>query len=43
MFPVQDRGGAGFVSAQNSPTALYNGMIAPVTNYTYQRFFMVPG
>ena len=33
----------GFVSAQNSPTALYNGMIAPVTNYTIKGFLWYQG
>lgn len=35
--------GAGFVSAQNSPTALYNGMIAPVINYTIKGFLWYQG
>ncbi len=36
-------GSGGFVSAQNSPTALYNGMIAPVTNYTIKGFLWYQG
>ena len=36
-------GGGGFVSAQNSPTALYNGMIAPVINYTIKGFLWYQG
>lgn len=36
-------GGGGFVSAQNSPTALYNGMIAPVVNYTIKGFLWYQG
>lgn len=35
--------GGGFVSAQNSPAALYNGMIAPVTNYTIKGFLWYQG
>jgi sialate O-acetylesterase len=36
-------GGGGFVSAQNSPTGLYNGMIAPVINYTIKGFLWYQG
>ena len=36
-------GGGGGVSAQNSPTALYNGMIAPVINYTIKGFLWYQG
>ena len=36
-------GGGGFVSAQNSPTSLYNGMIAPVMNYTIKGFLWYQG
>jgi sialate O-acetylesterase len=36
-------GGGGFVSAQNSPAALYNGMIAPVINYTIKGFLWYQG
>lgn len=35
--------GGGFVSAQNSPAALYNGMIAPVINYTLKGFLWYQG
>ena len=40
--PAVGGGGGGF-SAQNSPTALYNGMIAPVTNYTVKGFLWYQG
>jgi len=33
----------GFVSAQNSPAALYNGMIAPVVDYTIKGFLWYQG
>ena len=36
-------GGRGFIAAQNSPTALYNGMIAPVINYTIKGFLWYQG
>jgi sialate O-acetylesterase len=36
-------GGGGFVSAQNSPAALFNGMIAPVINYTIKGFLWYQG
>ena len=36
-------GGPGGFSAQNAPTALYNGMIAPVTNYTIKGFLWYQG
>lgn len=32
--PATGRGGPGGISEQNQPTALYNAMIAPFTNYT---------
>ena len=41
--PRTTQAGGGFVSAQNSPTALYNGMIAPVTNYTIKGFLWYQG
>lgn len=41
--PRTGNGGSGFVSAQNSPTALYNGMIAPVINYTIKGFLWYQG
>jgi len=41
--PRAAQAGGGFVSAQNSPTALYNGMIAPVTNYTIKGFLWYQG
>ena len=41
--PRTAQAGGGFVSAQNSPTALYNGMIAPVTNYTIKGFLWYQG
>ena len=41
--PRSVQAGGGFVSAQNSPTALYNGMIAPVTNYTIKGFLWYQG
>ena len=37
------KGQGGGTSAQNSPTALYNGMIAPVTNYTIKGFLWYQG
>jgi sialate O-acetylesterase len=36
-------GGGGPVAAQNQPTALYNGMIAPVTNYALKGFLWYQG
>lgn len=36
-------GGGGPVTAQNQPTALYNGMIAPVTNYALKGFLWYQG
>lgn len=41
--PRTGQGGGAFVSAQNSPTALYNGMIAPVINYTIKGFLWYQG
>ena len=41
--PRSAQAGGGFVSAQNSPTALYNGMIAPVINYTIKGFLWYQG
>jgi len=35
--------GGGRVAAQNSPTALYNGMIAPVINYSIRGFLWYQG
>jgi len=42
-IPRAAQAGSGFVSAQNSPTALYNGMIAPITNYTIKGFLWYQG
>jgi sialate O-acetylesterase len=36
-------GGGGVISAQNSPTALYNAMLAPTTNYTIKGFLWYQG
>jgi sialate O-acetylesterase len=36
-------GGGGGVAAQNSPAALYNGMIAPLVNYTIKGFLWYQG
>lgn len=41
--PRTGSNGGNFVSAQNSPTALYNGMIAPVVNYTIKGFLWYQG
>lgn len=35
--------GGGFMSAQNSPAALYNGMIAPLIDYTIKGFLWYQG
>jgi len=43
FIPRTTQGGGGFVSAQNSPAALYNGMIAPVINYTLKGFLWYQG
>ncbi len=43
FVPHTGPGGGGFMSAQNSPTALYNGMIAPVINYTIKGFLWYQG
>lgn len=43
FVPHPGPGGGGFMSAQNSPTALYNGMIAPVINYTIKGFLWYQG
>lgn len=43
FVPHTGPGGGGFMSAQNSPTALHNGMIAPVINYTIKRFLWYQG
>lgn len=40
--PVRPGSGGGF-SAQNSPTALYNAMLAPTTNYTIRGFLWYQG
>lgn len=32
-IPVQRQGGGGGINLQNQPTALYNAMVAPITNY----------
>lgn len=39
------RGGQGFagIAAQNQPSALYNAMVAPVTNYTIKGFLWYQG
>lgn len=37
------QGGAGGISAQNQPTALYNAMIAPLINYTIKGFLWYQG
>jgi sialate O-acetylesterase len=42
VFIPQVGGGAGF-SAQNSPTALYNSMLAPATPYTIKGFLWYQG
>ncbi|MEP6676253.1 MAG: sialate O-acetylesterase [Ferruginibacter sp.] len=36
-------GGRGPIAAQNQPAALYNGMIAPLTNYTVKGFLWYQG
>ncbi|MEO5944079.1 MAG: sialate O-acetylesterase, partial [Ferruginibacter sp.] len=36
-------GGGGPIAAQNQPTALYNGMIAPITNYAIKGFLWYQG
>lgn len=41
--PLRPGGGGGVISAQNSPTALYNAMLAPVTNYTIKGFLWYQG
>jgi len=43
FVPRTTQVGGGFVSAQNSPAALYNGMIAPVINYTLKGFLWYQG
>ena len=43
MFPERWQVEVGRISAQNSPTALYNGMIAPVINYTIKGFLWYQG
>ena len=41
---IPQRGfGGGGISAQNQPTALYNGMIAPLINYTIKGFLWYQG
>jgi sialate O-acetylesterase len=42
VFTRQGFGGGGF-SAQNSPTALYNAMLAPATNYSIKGFLWYQG
>lgn len=42
VFTPQRFGGGGF-SAQNSPTALYNAMLAPVADYTVKGFLWYQG
>ncbi|MEO6317104.1 MAG: sialate O-acetylesterase [Chitinophagaceae bacterium] len=41
--PRTENSSGGFVAAQNSPAALYNGMIAPVINYTIKGFLWYQG
>ena len=41
--PRTETGNATFVAAQNSPAALYNGMIAPVIDYTIKGFLWYQG
>jgi sialate O-acetylesterase len=43
VYVPRTASGTGGVSAQNSPTALYNGMIAPVVNYTIKGFLWYQG
>lgn len=40
---VPQAGGGGGISAQNQPTALYNAMIAPLTNYSVKGFLWYQG
>lgn len=40
---VPRRGPAGGINIQNQPTALYNAMLAPVTNYTIKGFLWYQG
>ena len=41
--PDSYRGGGGGISAQNQPAALYNGMLAPVINYSIKGFLWYQG
>ncbi len=41
--PREGFGGGGPVAAQNQPAALYNGMIAPITNYAVKGFLWYQG
>lgn len=43
VYPLTTDGFAGGVSAQNSPTALYNAMVAPVTNYAIKGILWYQG
>ena len=43
VYKPQTAGGAGGISAQNQPTALYNAMIAPLINYSAKGFLWYQG
>jgi sialate O-acetylesterase len=43
FVPQRPGGGGGGFSAQNSPTALYNAMLAPATRYTIKGFLWYQG
>ena len=43
VFIPQPGGGTGGMNIQNQPTALYNAMVAPLTNYTIKGFLWYQG
>jgi sialate O-acetylesterase len=43
FVPAAGPAGGAFIAAQNSPTSLYNGMIAPVINFTIRGFLWYQG
>ena len=43
VYEPRKMGGSGGISAQNQPTALYNAMIAPLTNYAIKGFLWYQG
>ena len=42
-IPMQGFGGGGGIAAHNQPTAIYNAMVAPLTNYSIKGFLWYQG